>query len=546
MRRQPKDTRTGRTGRAVPRRHRTRTALLLVLAGLTCSLSGAVGVGRAAPAWTLRIAQTGSSPAGALGSIDPAQAQGFFAQQLLWSTCAFLYDYRDAPAPEGGVVRPEVARAFPRLERAGRTYRYTIQVRPGYRYADGRPVTAADFVYAIHRDLDPAVATIGPSVLHGLVGASSRGDLIAITMNRPASDLPAMLSSTLFCALPVGTPAKPQQTPPMAGPYYIASNTPSEIVLKRNSHYGGTRPRNASEIDWTFQNQGDAIPLQVERGEADYGVVSPASTVAIAAQYGVNKSQFFVAPGYQVLCLALNTSRPLFADNPQLRRAINFAVDRHALVAAFGAFVGRRTDQFLPYGTPGFVDADIYSLKGPSFARARQLARGHTRSGAAVMYVRGPAPLALARAQIVQYDLKQIGINVQIQTWSPSADPSRLGEPFDIADRGCGDIAPYDDPYALLNLPFSGSLIHPGSGNTNLSYFDDRATNRQLEAAASLTGAARYRAYARLDVELSRDQAPAVPYAIFNHTAFVATRIGCVKMSPIYGASLGALCLKGS
>ena len=101
------------------------------------------------------------------------------------------------------------------------------------------------------------------------------------------------------------------------------------------------------------------------------------------------------------------------------------------------------------------------------------------------MYVRSPAPLATARAQIVQYDLKQIGINVQIQPFSPARDPSRLGEPFDIADRGCGDIAPYDDPYALLNLAFDGSLIHPGSGNTNLSYFNDPAYNRELEAAAA-------------------------------------------------------------
>jgi peptide/nickel transport system substrate-binding protein len=525
---------------------RRRRAVVVFLGALACALAGVADSGRAAPTWTLRIAQTGPNPIGAIGSIDPAQAQGFYAQQLLWSTCAFLYDYRDAPGRSGGVVHPEVAAAFPTVERRGRSYVYRIRVRSGYRYADGRPVTAADFVYAIHRDLNPAVATIGPSVLHDLVGVSSHGDRIAITMDRPAPDLSTMLSSALFCAIPAGLPATPQQTAPMAGPYFIASNTPSEIVLERNPYYIGDRPRNASEIDWTFQSQGDAIPLQVERGEADFGVVSPAATKSIAAQYGVNKSQFFVAPGYQALCLALNTSRPLFADNPRLRQAVNFAVDRHALVAAFGSFVGRRTDQFLPYGMPGFVDADIYPLKGPDFKRARRLARGHTRSATAVMYVRSPAPLALARAQIVQYDLHKIGINVQIQSWSPRADPSRLGEPFDIADRGCGDIAPYADPYALMNLPFDGSLIHTGGGNTNLSYFDDPVVNRKLKVAAALTGAARFRAYGRLDIELARDAAPAVPYAIFNHTAFVAPRIGCVTMSPIYGASLGALCLKGS
>ena len=51
------------------------------------------------------------------------------------------------------------------------------------------------------------------------------------------------------------------------------------------------------EIDWFFQIQADAIALRVERGDADYGIISPAATVPIAAEYGVNKSRFFVAPG---------------------------------------------------------------------------------------------------------------------------------------------------------------------------------------------------------------------------------------------------------
>ena len=142
--------------------------------------------------------------------------------------------------------------------------------------------------------------------------------------------------------------------------------------------------------------------------------------------------------------------------------------------------------------------------------------------------------------------VKQIGIAVQIEPFSPAKDPSRLGEPFDIADRGCGDAAPYDEPYALLNLAFDGSLIHQGTANTNLSYFDEPTFNKKLEAAAALTGTPRNHAYARVDAELTRDGAPAVPYAVFNHTAFVGSRIGCVKMNPVYGASFGALCLKGS
>jgi ABC-type transport system substrate-binding protein len=495
----------------VKARRRAAGIVVLAFGAVVCAAVVAASL-EASSAWTLRVTQVGPASV-AVGSIDPAQAVGFFAPQILWSTCALLYNYRDAAAPSGSVLVPEVAAEFPTVLRRGANYAYSIRVRSGFRFDDGRRVTARDFVYAVHRDLAPGMQpSQGPLVLDNLVSATSQGNRITLTMNRPTPELPAMLSSPLFCAVPAGLPTRPTQTAPMAGPYYVASATQSAIVLKRNPYYTGDRPRNPGEIDWSFGTPGDAIPLEVERGDTDFGIVSPTATREIVAQYGVNKSQFFVAPGNQVLCLALNTSRPLFAGNPQLRRAVNFAVDRHALAATWGSYAERRTDQFLPFTLPGFVPASIYPRRGPDLERARELARGHTRNGTAVMFVRGPAQSAQTRAQIVQYDLKQIGIDVAIQPWSPDEQQvlASRGAAFDIADRGCGDVAPYFDPYAMLDLPFDGSLIRR-NGNTNLSYIDDSVYDRKLHAAARLTGLARYRAYGRLDVELARDAVPAVP-----------------------------------
>src|SRR5207248_6171362 len=52
--------------------------------------------------------------------------------------------------------------------------------------------------------------------------------------------------------------------------------------------------------------------------------------------------------------------RSLFKDNVPLRRAVNFAVDRPALIRERGGpITGRATDQYLPASMPGFVDARI-------------------------------------------------------------------------------------------------------------------------------------------------------------------------------------------
>ena len=71
------------------------------------------------------------------------------------------------------------------------------------------------------------------------------------------------------------------------------------------------------------------------------------------------------------------------------------------------------------------------------------------------------------------------------------------------------------DPSASSTVSSTGA--RSGSPNFgNCSYFDSPKYNRLLDEASRLTGAERYRAYGELDVQLSRDAAPAIPFAALN------------------------------
>ena len=91
---------------------------------------------------------------------------------------------------------------------------------------------------------------------------------------------------------------------------------------------------------------------RIDQVQADTIFVNPAFFYFDPAQglirkYGVNKSQFFVEPGLVLRGYYLNISRPLFHDNLALRRAVNFAVDRPAIVSRGGLtspLAGRPTD----------------------------------------------------------------------------------------------------------------------------------------------------------------------------------------------------------
>jgi ABC-type transport system substrate-binding protein len=284
----------------------------------------------------------------------------------------------------------------------------------------------------------------------------------------------------------------------------------------------------------------DEVLDRVERGDADWGfALAPAyldPSRRLVAKYGLNKTRFFLAPGYGFRGLVLNTSRPLFRNNARLRRAVSFAIDRSALRRAGGGTLeSRLTDQYLPPTMRGFRDADIYPLNKPDLARARALARGHTRSGKAVFYTVETPPYP-AFAQSVRRDLAKIGLDVEVKVLPVPAYFGRLGAsgPYDI---GFGPwFADYDDPYSVLNVLFDGRYI----GSYNWARFDSPVYNRLLRRAAGLRGAARYRAYGDLDVRLAREAAPIVAIDYVNEPTLVSERVGCVR--PAF--DLTAVCLR--
>ena len=114
-----------------------------------------------------------------------------------------------------------------------------------------------------------------------------------------------------------------------------------------------------------------------------------------------------------------------------------------------------------------------------------------------------------------------------------------------MESRSTSAISATPDPLvrdvALLNFLFDGRTIgQVGTGNR--SHFNSPVYNRLLDEASRLSGNARERAYGELDIRLSRDAAPAIPWAALNSIDFVSPRVGCVSFNP--SLDLTAVCLK--
>jgi ABC-type transport system substrate-binding protein len=478
------------------------------------------------------------------------------------ATCALLLRYPVAPPP---IVRydlvPEVATGYPAVSPDGKTYAFTV--RKGYRFSTGAPVTAASYAAAINRDLNPLMRSPAAAYLRAVVGADDvqrgiaetasgvkvKGARLIVQLTTRVPDFPARVTSPYFCPVVPGLPLDPEGAGaplPGSGPYYVSEFVRgSHVLLSRNPFYRGPRARHFDKIAIEV-GDATATTANVEAGIQDVSFVQTIAQVTdLVAKYGINKTQWFSIRSPVMFYLHMNTSRPLFKNNVKLRQAVSFAIDRTALADALGPSGVTPVAGYLPIGMPGYRNGHTYPLH-PDLAKAQALARGNTRSGSAVLYTCDNISTAfacLAHAQIIQANLRAIGIDVQIQQFPNVVQIARQGtrgEPFDLAIERY-DV-PWVDPYEYVNLLLDGRTI-TAMGNTDQSYFDSPHYNRLIDRAGSRSGRARYDAYGKLAVDIAVNAAPMAAFADRNNKFFVSSRVGCVTAGA-HNVDLAGLCLK--
>jgi ABC-type oligopeptide transport system substrate-binding subunit len=471
-------------------------AMLLIGAGLLAASAVAGPSGSASPQAT----DTGQARVGGtfkhslsvdIDYVDPALAYYVPSWSIMYATAAMLLNYPDAPAPRGSRLTPEVAAGFPRISRNGLTY--TFQLKNSYRLSNGQRVTAANFVYAINRDLNRRMNSPAQPFIEDIVGAEAviagRAQRatgvraigrygLQIRLTRRAPDLLARLAMPFFQAIPTNLPIEPDGVrAPVhtAGPYYIARwEQTRQVVVQRNRFYRGPRPHNVNSIVVDIGLPLETIKLNIDRGTTDTGDIPPASHAELGKRYGVKKGspgRYFANPAPTILYLAMNHDRPLFGGggvgNLRLKKAVNYVVDRQAMLTQRGAYAGVVNDQYMPPTMRGFKNVPIYPRR-PNLSQARSLASGQTRGGSGTFYCSNRAP-APQTCQIAQANLRNIGLNMDIKQFPRATQfelTGRRGEPFDLTLEGWH--MDYFDPYDFIFL-VDGTTIRPAN-NVNFSY----------------------------------------------------------------------------
>jgi oligopeptide transport system substrate-binding protein len=228
---------------------------------------------------------------------------------------------------------------------------YEFRLRPGMKWSDGKPLTAADFEWSFRRMLDPATAFPFAARLYLIRNAREVN-----AGRRPLTDLGVRALDASRLRLELAHPV-PYLFEVLAS---YSSPAPRHLVEKYPSDWTrpGTMVSNGAFIleEWVpnshvrlrknplffdaagvrldavvhVHTDGAANALRRFRaGELEVILVVPPDQLDWARQNLPRELR--LSPGFGVEHIAFNTRRPPF-DDPRVRRAVSMAIDREALV----------------------------------------------------------------------------------------------------------------------------------------------------------------------------------------------------------------------
>jgi peptide/nickel transport system substrate-binding protein len=503
--------------------------------------------------------------------LEAASYADLTAYELLSLAYDGLVAYRRAGGAAFGTLVGDLAVQVPRPSPDGRTY--VFRLRPNLRYSDGSPVRPEDFRVSLedllrhHPELPP--------YYQGIVGGQrcarrpARCDLrsgivtdarlrtITIHLTRPDGEFLQRLASPLALVAPAAHPFGGTQ-PPGTGPYRIVSYDKDRGArLVRNPQFRvwspSARPDGlADEIVVRVNPDREAQIAAVQQGKADvvlavspFGGRVPASLPALKTG---NAGQLYTDAATELDYMFLNVRAPPF-DDPRVRRAINYAVDRRAITGlAGGADLAQPTCQLLPPGFPNYTPSCPYTLhpdpgggwSAPDLERARRLIEQSGTKGARVTVWINREKRAMARYFVSL--LRALGYRSSLRvfpdyhTYRTAMAHSRESAQMGVDGWAADAAAPSD-----FTWPFRCASLAPRSVDTaNLARFCDRGIESRIEAALKARGPRADTLWRRVYRDLEA-AAPAVPLVNRRSVVFVSERVGHYQPHPLWTTLLEQL-----
>ena len=296
----------------------------------------------------------------------------------------------------------------------------TLDLRKNVTFQDGSAFTSKAVKATLDRVLDPKVTVPYRSAFSAISEVlTPDAHTVELVLSRPSPALPKALSletvgilapesatqngnSYTKIVLPVGT-----------GPYRLEQYDRGEkIAMSRNDNYWGAKPY-YKDVSFKIVPESSSRQNMLMSGEAQM-ILSPPLTSLDAIEKNSSTTVHTGLPA-RTLYAVFNTQRPPF-DNPLVRRALNYAIDREAIIKSVMHSTAEAAKGPLAPALAGNCTMDHPYVYDPEKARALLSDAGVKNLEIEFGAPTGKYPQAPQVAQAIAGYLKDVGVNAKVTT----------------------------------------------------------------------------------------------------------------------------------
>jgi peptide/nickel transport system substrate-binding protein len=405
----------------------------------------------------------------------------------------------------------------------------TFTIRKGVKWTDGKPLTAADVLFTFNLikkfpalDLNASWAV--------LKSVTQNGNQIVFQFKTAAvpyfyyiADQTPIVPQHIWST--IANPVTYKDPHPIgSGPFKMGSCSPQVIKYTKNSDYWQKGKPTIETIYYPAFTSNDPANQQLASGKAQWG----SQFIPNIEKFYVSKSSdhhYWFPPTVNV-SVFINNKDPILKD-VAVRKAMAYASDRQKVseVGEYGYEPASNQTGIVTPTFAGWLDQALAKQVSynPQKAISILTAAGYKKKGDQ-FYTPDGKPLSftminiggysdwVASAQIVQEDLKKIGIKVTPENLSSTTyDADNYAGKFQLSYNGnlSGGPAPY---YELRQLLYSKNSAPIGkNASTNWERYENPAVDQLIDSYAATADPTKQHEIVRKLEKVMVDDIPVIP-----------------------------------
>lgn len=414
---------------------------------------------------------------------------------------------------ENGKIAPELAESYEYITPT----ELVIKLKKGVKFHNGDELKASDVIFSLNRMVEKPATKVMLDVIESVESINDYE--VKIKLKEPSAPILYTLSYPLTAILNEKYTKEKNgniATDAMGTGAFKYKNwgDGEKIQLVANKEYFGDKAK-IDELIFRAIPENTSRLAALETGEIDIATIAPIDVQTVEGSSDLYAVSF---PTTSTEYLTLNTAREPF-NNKDYRKALNYAIDKQSIVDAVylgKASVANTIVNPTVFGSDQKVGKIDYNPEV-----AKELLEKSGVKNKIIKIMSNDNPVRLQAAQIIQANLKEVGINAEIETveWGTYLQMTAQGD-FDVFIGGW--VAGTSDSDIVL-FPLLHSSYKGGAGNR--ANFENSEYDRLVELGRKSTESSeRIEAYSKAQ-EILAEENPLVPLYYKNENMGLNKRI---------------------